>query len=597
LNRRQFDKELAQACSQATTAQQSVAMLMVDVDYFKRYNDTYGHPAGDACLVQVSQVLRQLAHDHDGIAARLGGEEFALLLPGCTQDQAVDAGTALCERVRAASIVHSASAVAQHVTVSVGAAQLGPSDAGHAESLVKLADQALYQAKEAGRDRVCVADWPATANPTPAALLPVLCDANAESADVMIDAAGPVSDSPEVAYAQTLQSKFLWLRFPDEQEVDYQQEHAAQRRLLLLIMSVLGLGIYQLYLLSSLPMFSDLPGDALTVQMRFSAGVLIIALVSHKLPVSSSWWREALFSVCASLMAVMTLWLLSQSQQSTALSFAASLALVPLFAGAGARQPFWFTCVSGVITCAAAVWLLKPMGTEQSLILQDSLLMIVNNTVFALILAYTLEYGERKAWLLSNIERLQGQKLLEATRRLHELSTQDPLTGICNRRYFDAVFDGLWNESVQDRQPLAFLIIDVDYFKRYNDGYGHPAGDRCLQQVAATISQVAQTEQALVARLGGEEFGMLLPGGDTEQILKLGEQVCAAVRQAGIEHHYSQVPGHQIVTVSIGAASLLPAEGGNRRALVAMADDALYQAKNLGRNRVEALRVPQQARG
>ncbi|MBA4109520.1 MAG: hypothetical protein C0487_08000 [Leptothrix sp. (in: Bacteria)] len=586
LNRRQFDTDLAQAWSTATRTRQAVAMLMVDVDFFKRYNDTYGHPAGDACLVRVSQALTKVAQAHGGIAARLGGEEFGLLLPGRTLAQAMDAGTALCDGLRDAGIEHRTSSVAGHVTLSVGAAQAWPTPGSRASSLITSSDQALYQAKELGRDRVCAAT--AMLDMNQAEVLPP----EPSQCEGMGAAQAEATVPPEAAYVHTLQGKFRWLRFPAEQEADYNQGQVAHRRERLMAVTVLGLLIYQAYVLSSRAMFPDVPTSALMAQLGMSAVLLIMAMRLHKLEALPPWWREALFSGGTSATAVMMLWVLSQSQQPSALSFSVCLALIPMFAGVGARQPFWFTCLPAVITCVAAAYFLNPRGALQTLVFNDSILMIVNNTVFTLILAYTLDHGARKAWLLSNIERLQRQSLVAATQRLHELSTRDPLTGICNRRQFEEDLLRIWEDGLQAEKPVAMLIIDVDFFKLYNDGYGHPAGDRCLKQVAATIDQVAKSAHALAARLGGEEFGILLPGGDHGQILQLGERVCAAVRQAGLPHRHSKVAGHEVVTVSLGAASLLPAKGGHRRALLAMADDALYQAKNSGRNRVAALRVP-----
>lgn len=588
-NRRHFDNELAAACSHALLARQSVAMLMIDVDFFKRYNDSYGHPAGDACLIQVGQLLTRVAQDHGGMAFRLGGEEFGMLLADRTLAQAMDAAGALCRAVRAANIEHHASTVARHVTVSVGVAQIWPAQDADAPALVRQADVALYQAKEGGRDQARTADVQDRPHDAPASHAGSPAKPEVSAAALI---AQSVPAPEESAYLQTLQGQFRWLRFPSDQEAAYQDEHAAHRRRDLLIMSLVGMVIYQIYLLSSRAMFPDIQANAMPAQWGLSMTLLIMTVVCYMAKSLPGWWREAIFSFGASATAIMVLWILSQSQQLSALSFAAGLALIPMFAAVGAQQPFWFTFVPAVVTCVAAAWFLKPSVPLHTIVFHDTLLMIVNNAVFALILAYTLEHGARKGWLLSNIERLQGQRLLAATRCLHDLSALDPLTGIYNRRHFDNDFQRLWDEAVQDERPLAMLVIDVDFFKLYNDGYGHPVGDGCLKQVATTINQVAVACHGLAARLGGEEFGILLPGADVKQIVELGERVCAAVRRDGIEHRYTKVEGHNTVTVSVGAASLLPAKGGSKLALIAMADDALYQAKNLGRNRVAALRVP-----
>ncbi|RZI81768.1 MAG: diguanylate cyclase [Rubrivivax sp.] len=582
LNRRQFDTDLPLAWSKAAGAGQPLAMLMVDVDFFKRYNDTHGHPAGDACLIRVGQELTKVAQAHGGIATRLGGEEFGLLLPDRTLAQAMRAGTSLCEGLRAARIEHRASAAAPHITVSIGAAQVWPAQGGKPQTLAKLADQALYQAKASGRDRVCAASAHDIANEGQLAPL------QTGNADVngATDQGPPTTSLPVSCHAQTLEGKFRWLRFPADQENAYRNHDATLRRKHLVLMALLGLVIYNFYIMSSRAMFPDVRASALTAQLGLSACLLILTVVIYKLTVLQIWLREAVFSLGISAAAVLTVWVLSQSQHLSALSFSVCLALIPMFSGVGARQPFWFTCVPAVVTCLAAMLLLKPAGALHTLVFNDSILMIVNNTVFSLILAYTLEHGARKEWLLSHIERLQRQALVSATQRLHELSTQDPLTGISNRRQFEDDFERIWTQGLQEHWPVALLIIDVDFFKRYNDAYGHPAGDRCLQQVAAVLSQTGQDCKGFTARVGGEEFCMLLPGATADTALQVGERVCTAMRKASVEHSHSKVADH--VTVSVGVASLLPAQSTDRRVLLAAADDALYQAKMAGRNRVAA---------
>ena len=129
-------------------------------------------------------------------------------------------------------------------------------------------------------------------------------------------------------------------------------------------------------------------------------------------------------------------------------------------------------------------------------------------------------------------------------------------------------------------------MIDVDHFKRFNDRNGHPAGDDCLRRVARTIADVLSRPGDLAARYGGEEFSLLLPGTDVKGTLALAEKVRAAVERMAIP--YGDSGAGPVVTVSAGAASLVPARGGNAEALVAAADRALYATKNGGRNRVLA---------
>ncbi len=596
-NRRQFEVDLDSAWSKATLTGSPVAMLMLDVDFFKRYNDTYGHPAGDACLIRISQAIAKSAQVHGGIAARLGGEEFGLLLPGRTVGEAVAVGDALCNDVKSARIEHRASTVSPHVTVSVGAAHFWPAQGGGKQMLVEAADRALYQAKEVGRDRCCGASSESLANVAAATL--------AESGETggttglikpqveAITEPAPVAASPESGYLQILNGGFRTLRFPAEYESVFRNLNAEQRRRHLALTAVLGLAVFNIYTLSSGAMLPDIQGNVFMTQIWLSLTLMVVAACAYILPMPLLW-REAMFSLGTAAVGVVSAWVMSQSQQMTAIAFSVCLVLIPMFSGVAARQPFWFTCVPAVITCIAAMVLLRPVGAVQTLVASDSVLMIATNTLFTLILAYTLEYGSRKGWLLMQIERLQGDALQVATRRLHDLSVLDPLTGISNRRKFEDAFQSAWTEAEKNHRQIAVLVIDVDFFKLYNDGYGHPAGDRCLKQISAAISEAAQTGNALAARLGGEEFGILLLDADKEQAVQMGECICAAVRLAGIEHRYSKVLGKSIVTVSVGAASLAATQHVSRRTLFAIADDALYQAKRDGRNRVAFLSQPTQ---
>ena len=153
-NRRALDERLAQEWRRAARQQQALALLMIDVDHFKRYNDHYGHLQGDACLRQVAQALAAALPRSSDLVARYGGEEFAVLLPGSSLEAAAALGAKVCAVVRALAIAHAASDTATQVTVSVGAA--GAAGLQPVEALLARADRALYAAKSAGRDRVCV---------------------------------------------------------------------------------------------------------------------------------------------------------------------------------------------------------------------------------------------------------------------------------------------------------------------------------------------------------------------------------------------------------------------------------------------------------
>lgn len=176
-------------------------------------------------------------------------------------------------------------------------------------------------------------------------------------------------------------------------------------------------------------------------------------------------------------------------------------------------------------------------------------------------------------------------ELEEVNRELRHLSSTDGLTGLANRRLFDEVLASEWARARRHHEPLALLMLDIDFFKKYNDRYGHLAGDDCLRRVAGQIRSALHRAGDLAARYGGEEFAVIAPGIDAEGALALAEGIRQAIEGQAIPH--ADAPGGS-VTVSIGVALLIPAEEAPQ-ILIAQADRALYQAKSNGRNRVEGL--------
>ncbi len=170
--------------------------------------------------------------------------------------------------------------------------------------------------------------------------------------------------------------------------------------------------------------------------------------------------------------------------------------------------------------------------------------------------------------------------------RLNELAQIDGLTGIPNRRQFDATLSAAFERAVRERTPISLLMSDLDFFKRYNDRYGHLEGDDCLKRIAQRIRSLVRNDWDLAARYGGEEFAMILPGTSREDALRVAQRLNDAVRAMAIPNLDSGVA--TVVTISVGCATLVPEDGMTARDLIARADAALYQAKREGRNRVAA---------
>ena len=210
----------------------------------------------------------------------------------------------------------------------------------------------------------------------------------------------------------------------------------------------------------------------------------------------------------------------------------------------------------------------------------------------------TLAKGERSRMInprgLSEVAELSDafnqmkRQVQERTDELNRLSQEDPLTGIGNRRQFDTVIATHYRKSLREQRPLTLLLIDVDFFKLYNDNYGHQAGDVCLQAIASALHDCASRPGDIAVRYGGEEFAMVLPDTPYKGLHTVAHNIHEALAALGIPHKGS--PTGQI-TVSIGGATLIPHDGTEIATLIREADRALYQAKESGRNKLVAFEL------
>ena len=178
-----------------------------------------------------------------------------------------------------------------------------------------------------------------------------------------------------------------------------------------------------------------------------------------------------------------------------------------------------------------------------------------------------------------------ARKLAAANKKLARLSSTDGLTGVANHRYFDQFIQREWKRANREKTSLALIMADIDFFKSFNDTYGHLEGDECLKQVALALNNALKRPVDLLARYGGEEFIAVLPNTDLKGAAALAEEMRSAVEALRIPHKGSSTADH--VTVSLGVGAAVPRRDSKPAELISAVDEALYDAKKSGRNRVK----------
>ena len=230
----------------------------------------------------------------------------------------------------------------------------------------------------------------------------------------------------------------------------------------------------------------------------------------------------------------------------------------------------------------------KPYSAEDLAMLQNladrSALTLVNARLYS----ENLNQAEMLRQANAELEQRVAERTAElekAMETLHRMAVEDTLTGLANRRRFNDVIDEEIRRARRNKTPMSLLMCDVDFFKRYNDHYGHQGGDDCLRMVGAIMREVFKRAGELPARYGGEEFAVVLPGTNSEQAKRAGERLCHAIADRAMPHKGSDVAPH--VTLSIGVSTaLVIEEDTNSDWFVAQADEALYKSKANGRNQV-----------
>ena len=219
----------------------------------------------------------------------------------------------------------------------------------------------------------------------------------------------------------------------------------------------------------------------------------------------------------------------------------------------------------------------------------------VPNKLWGFLMAHHCQTSRKwQEWEINFLKQLASQvaiaiqqselyrQLKIANKKLQQLVSLDGLTSIANRRFFDEVINKEWQRLTREKNPLSLILCDIDFFKLYNDNYGHVAGDDCLQKVALAIAKTATRSADLVARYGGEEFAIILPATDTSGAIAVARGIRQKLAELRLPHAPS--PINQYVTLSCGIATTIPRADGSPAALIEAADEALYKSKAKGRD-------------
>lgn len=368
--------------------------------------------------------------------------------------------------------------------------------------------------------------------------------------------------------------------FPKELEVVYKNQYKNEAAYEFRFRAPIILGLY-LYL--SFGTYQALPAE-----MRFEwivyygwVGMIIVfAWLLAFVPSMNKWFDHyvCLGSTGAVALTFTLINVLEQGQNNVLFHAAMMYAVVIIYGFVGMR---FYTAIiagwcGGLIGIGISTWL---NGSIDWTILNRT---YTFSSFLGMALAYATDRQHRENYLQNCMIELNRLELMRQAQQLSILSQQDALTGLANRRYLDEVLENEWRSAIRHKLPITIMMIDIDFFKLYNDALGHIQGDQCLRRIAILLGSISSRSGDLAARYGGEEFLLLFSVTDKDQALIQVQQLMELVRNIGIIHPKSNVSKH--VTISVGVATMIPHLNDKLSDFISRADHALYTAKSNGRN-------------
>ena len=387
-----------------------------------------------------------------------------------------------------------------------------------------------------------------------------------------------------IADVERLQAAgFPRLYFPRAIESRFERDTGWARCKFLIVVGLSCLVLFNLFLVRDYQMLPDVFAQAVVVRVLILTP-LALAMFAVLFFNPRPWLRESMEAALMLIVVGGILYLLMESRSPLADHAFYSLLLIVLFSNLIQRVRFWYAVVSSILAMALATAAVPHIDAMPASTALGAMMSLVTATLLSLIANYNLEHEQRRNYLVALRDALHREQLVELNKELSVISTMDAVTGLANRHRLERYLQALWQTGLASGRPVAVLMLDIDHFKRFNDHYGHQAGDQCLKKVADVISAQLRAKEDLAVRYGGEEFIVVLPDASLIDGVRIGERIRRALEALRLPHHASPEP--HIVTLSIGVSCGQPSASLPPHELIEAADVALYNAKNRGRNRV-----------
>ncbi len=381
----------------------------------------------------------------------------------------------------------------------------------------------------------------------------------------------------------SLERASTFLQFPQKLETYFSELNTPKRRKRILLLGLGAMILFDLFCIADRFMLPDVYITAWKIRLGIVTPAMCFFLVLIRIK-KLNRFIDLFAGFLLLLTSASIVWFLILSQHPNVVHYYTGIILIITFGNIVVRIRFVYAfgfSIAILLLYIFSIDLVSQMPAEAA---DNSSLVLLTSAIISLIGNYQLESEMRRDFLLTLLQRINTIKLEETNRKLEQLSISDELTGTANRRHFDMTFEREWNSATRNEYPISLLFLDIDFFKSYNDNYGHQAGDRCLKKIGEALNRSIRRSHDLLARYGGEEFVILLPHTQMEEAFQIAENIRIHIENMDIRHSFSEISNQ--ITVSLGVASTIPKPQTRSSYLIEQADAALYKAKNNGRNMV-----------